>query len=260
MHLSKIPATIPFAIAVAIILMVSLAITRGGAESYNEHIHGVAHEQNAGRTLNDGQGYPLSAYFKPPQNIQDLVNRHDAIVVGTIAEISNPKLEKPYDWTPQDDAEAKRYGFSGPRILVTYYRIRIEELLLDDGVISAHPRFGLTGQHNQILPQVGERFLFALLRQPDGLSYGLSADWNLIHLDGGSIRNFDGESPNYAGVTNEATLKSALKSAIPLRVGLSIDQWPIWEHWVDETAPAETPAAPGGPAPGGNGPTGNANN
>lgn len=260
MRLSKIPATIPFAMAAALILMVSLLLAGGGAESYNEHIHGANHEQDARRTLNYSQGVPLSAYFKPPQNIQDLVNRHDAIVVGTIAEISNPKLEKPYDWTPQDDAEAKRYGFSGPRMLVTYYRIRIEELLLDDGVISAHPRFGLTGQHNQILPQVGERFLFALLRQPDGLSYGLSADWNLIHLDGGSIRNFDGESPNYAGVTNETTLKSALKSAIPLRVGLSIEQWPIWEHWVDENAPAETPQAPGGPPPGGSGPTGNANN
>ena len=148
-----------------------------------------------------------------------------------------------------------------PRREVVYYDINLEDVFLDDGNLVANPRLRLFGRHSNLRPQVGERFLFALGANPDGKSYGVAGDWCLIPLDGGAIRNFDGESPGYAGVTDETSLKSAVKKAVPNRVYLPLNQWPIQEKWLaNEDAPAETPQPPGGPDDGDGGPTGNTNN
>ncbi len=243
--------------AVAILFLV---ISRSDIPSRSEAALDNPAVHSHQRTVHSQNAIPLSTLYQPPQNVQDLVNRYDAVFTGTITEISSPVLEKPYDWQPEDDSVSKRYGIPLPRMRVTYYAIQIEDVLLDDGNIRLHPRLGLTGGHNSMRPQVGERFLFALGRQPDGLSYGLTADWCLIFLDGGPIRNFDGVEPGYAGVANEASLKSAVQAAVPNRVHLPMAQWPIQAKWLaDENAPVETPQPPGGDGPGDSGPVGNAN-
>ncbi len=200
------------------------------------------------RTVNDELAVPLSTLYQPPQDMQDLVNRYDTVFTGTVAEISPQGPVKPYDWKPEDDALSRKYAIPLPRMAITYYTIRIEDVLLDDGNIRLHPQLGLTGAHSPARPQVGERFLFALKQQPDGLSYGLTADWCLIHLDGGVIRNFNGEAPRYAGVTGEATLKATVRAAVPGRVALPVEKWPIQQQWVadENTLPQirNRPAAP----------------
>ena len=213
------------------------------------------------RTISSNIGAPLADYYRPPQSVQDLLNRHDVAFTGTIGAVGEPVDEKAYGWNAEQEALDQARGIPSFRLRVTYYQLQFDEVFLDDGNLRANPRLRLSGDHSRIRPQVGERFLFILGANPDGKSYGVNADWNLIHLDGGPIRNFDGASPGYAGVTDEATLKAAIQTAVPRRVHLPIDQWPIQEKWLaNENAPAETPQAPGGPAPGGNGPTGNANN
>lgn len=143
---------------------------------------------------------------------------------------------------------------------MTYYEIELGEVNLDDGNIRQNSRLRLFGDHSTIRPQVGERFLFVLGANPDGQSYGVNADWNLIHLDGGPIRNFNGASPGYEGVTDEASLKTVTQSAVRSRVHLPRGQWPVQAKWLaNENAPAEAPQGPGGPRSGDTGPTGNVN-
>ena len=212
----------------------------------------------AQRTVVMENSVPVSAFIHPPQDIQEFVNRVDAVIIGTIAAVSGPFDELPDGKTAADYQWATDRGLPLPTMRQVYYDINIEEVLLDDGNIRSHPRLRLSGNHSPIRPQVEERFMFALGANYGGQSYGVSDNWHLVFLDNRPIRNFDGEQPSYTGVTNEASLKTAVLAAVPNRIHLPPEQWP--RITFNENAPAETPAAPGGPAPGGSGPTGNANN
>ena len=209
---------------------------------------------DADRTLHSGDGYPISMIKRPPQSVQEMVNRNHAIVIGTISAVSGPKEELPYGKTEEDFQDAKYQGYV-PRDTVAYYDIAIEEVLMDDGNILAHPRLRLSGAHNPKRPQVGERFLFTLGQNPDSRSYGIVADWDVLTLDSG-VRNFDGTSPGYTGVTDEASLVKAIREAVPLYEFMPFSQWPTRFAAVEEDGDGEEPTAPGGPGDDDVGPTG----
>ena len=203
-------------------------------------------------------GLPVSAIYLPPQNIQDLVNRVDAVITGTISAIGNTASEGPYN-DSQGVNQLTQAGYPAPVITVTYYTITVDEILLDDGNIASNPILRLGGSPSESLPQVGESFLFALDVNPDLKSYGIIENWNLIPLDGGSIQNFDGVEPGYTGVTDEKSLTSAIQKAVTTRSPSQPPDWPKRPFLVDENAPAETPQPPGD-GPDDTGPAGNANN
>lgn len=204
-------------------------------------------------------GLPVGAIYLPPQSVQDLVNRVDAVITGTISAVGDTASEGPYN-DSQGANRLTQAGYPAPAITVTYYTITVDEILLDDGNVAANPILRLGGSHGERLPQVGESFLFALDANPDRKSYGIIEDWNLIPLDGGSIQNFDGAEPGYTGVTDEESLKSAIQKAAVTRSPSQPHEWPKRPFQADENAPGETPAAPGGPGADDAGPTGNTNN
>ena len=175
------------------------------------------------RTLAGGGGVSVATIFREPQDVQELVNRSHAIVIGSVSAISGTAQELPYG-TSEDDFDPAELSFmySG----VTYYDIAVEAVLLDDGNVRAYPRLRLDGAHNPMYPQIGERFLFALGRNPDSLSYGIAADWDVLPLDGGAIRNFDGTSPGYAGVSDETSLVNAIKDAVASYDFMPPRRWP----------------------------------
>ena len=144
----------------------------------------------------------IQDYRLPPQNVQDLVNRSQAIVIGAISAISEVKREIPYDTTEQEFAKkfADVPEELRPYLEVAYYDIAIEEVLLDDGNVRAHPRLRL--EPYSPLPRIGQRYLFTMGRNPDSLSYGVAADWMTLTLGDNNIRNLDGSSPGYVGITN----------------------------------------------------------
>ena len=89
-----------------------------------------------------------------------------------------------------------------------------------------NPQLALPGTHNLQSPRTGERILLSLLAMPDPGLYSLAANWSLIPLDGGAIRNFDGTDPAYAGVTDEESLKSAVAAAANNHDKLPPSEWP----------------------------------
>ncbi len=211
--------------------------------------------QEANRTLYIGEGVSVASLFREPRNVQDLVNRSHAIVIGTISAISDLTRELPYG-TTSEDFQGEMYQGYEFSTEVTYYDIAIEEVLLDDGNVRAYPRLRLDGAHNPAYPQIGERFLFALGRNPDSLSYGIAANWDVLPLDGGDIRNFDGTSPGYVGVTDEASLVKAIREAVPYYDFLPVNQWPSRFAAIEGDGDGEEPAAPGGSGGDDVGPTG----
>lgn len=180
-------------------------------------------------------GLPISAIYLPPQSIQDLVNRVDAVITGTISAIGNTANEGPYN-DSQGVNQLTQAGYPALVITVTYYTITVDEILLNDHNIAANPILRLGGSHSESLPQVGETFLFALDVNPDRKSYGIIENWNLIPLDGGPIQNFDGTEPGYPGVTNEQSLKSAIQKAVTTRSPSQPSDWPKRSFIPDENA------------------------
>ena len=54
----------------------------------------------------------IQDYTLPPQSVQDLVNRSRAIVIGTVTAISQPVVERPYDFNPADFAGPAGIGMA----------------------------------------------------------------------------------------------------------------------------------------------------
>ena len=201
---------------------------------------------------------PVSAIYVAPQSVQDLVNRSQVVFTGTISEVGDAVAEKAYDWKPEDDAEASQAGRPPSRVWVTYYKIQLEQVFLDDGNLRAYPLMRLFGYDNEVRPKAGERYLFVLGANPDGKSYGITDNWSLIPLDGGDIRNYDGKSPGYVGVTGEALLLSTVQEAVNKRVYLPNSQWPVHQYWLsnEETDSDGDSTTPGEGDTDGTGPTG----
>ena len=252
---SMLTRSIPVFLATTVFL--ALGILAGCQASNPTGEGGAGMEQDSPQVVRVHE-FPVASLFREPQNVQDLVDRSRAIVIGSVSAISDLKRELPYGAT-EDDFQGAMYQGYDPRIEVTYYDIAIEEVLLDDGNVRAHPRLRLDGAHNSAQSQIGERFLFTLGRNPDSLSYGIAADWMVLPLDGGDIRNFDGTSPGYVGVTDEASLVKAIKDAVPNHDFLPPNQWPSRSR-ANEGDDAETAPAPGGPGGDDAGSVGNANN
>ena len=219
--------TKPLAAFLATAVLLALSILAGcqaSGDNGQGETNPSAAPWDADRTLDIEEGYLISMIKRPPQSVQELINRNHAVVIGTIAAVSDLKLELPYGKTEEDFQDPKYQGYM-PRSEVTYYDIAIEEALLDDGNVRAHPRLRLSGAHNSGRPQVGERFLFGLGRNPDSLSYGVVADWDVLTLEGG-VRNFDGTRPGYAGVTDEDSLVAAVRAAVAGYEFVPFNQWP----------------------------------
>lgn len=189
----------------------------------------------------------------PPQSVQDLVNRSHAVVIGSISAISEVRGELPYG-TTEEDFQVEMYQGFQPHMDVAYYDIAIEEVLLDDGNIRAHPRLRL--EPDPVLPRRGQRYLFTLGRNPDSKSYGIAAHWMILTLGDGGFRNLDGSRPGYLSVANEASLIQAIKEAVPNHDFLPVNQWPDRFAANEGDIPA-TPAPPGGPGGGEAAPVGN---
>ena len=200
----------------------------------------------------------IQDYKRPPQGVQDFVNRSRAIVIGTVTAISEPVVERPYDFNSADFAGLPESQW--PSIEVAYWTIDIEQVLLDDGNIEANPMLRMEPnpphRPDKPLPQLNGRYLFTLGRNPDSLSYGISADWMILSLDGGDIRDLAGTAPGYVGVTGELSLVEGIRKAVPNHDFLPAGEWPSRFETGAGDAEGE-PSAPGGPDDGESGPVGN---
>ena len=182
----------------------------------------------------------IPVYYPPPEDVQGLVNRSQAIVIGAI---------------------------SG--IYASVYHIDVEEVLLDDGYIQSNPYLLLGDDGDASYPRVGERFLFALVRNPayvgpyyEGMygtiTYDASSDWMMLALQSSGTRNYDGSLVGYAGVSDEASLVRAIREAVANYNHLPRREWPKFLGSDDGKIPGRTVEYTGS-GDGDAGPVGDAN-
>ena len=168
-----------------------------------------------------------SSIFKAPETVQELVNRSDLVLIGTVRSVSDTRSV--LVGSSSDASALATRGYPEPRVEETHYEISVGEVLLDDGAVSrlsGNPSIALAGRHTTAAPQVGDRLLFALLSRPGDDLYALVSDWSLIPLDGGDIKNFDGTDPGYDGVTDERSLKDAVTTAAANHEKAEPSEWP----------------------------------
>ena len=170
----------------------------------------------------------IEHYKKEPADIQELVNRSRTVVVGSISSVGELINEPPYNAEDFEDLpEDER-----PTVEVTYYDISIEEVLLDDGYVRDNARLRLAAIWPTD-PQLNKRYVFALDRNPDNLSYGISATWDMLILDGEAITDLDGVDPGYERATTETDLLAALRTASESHVFKPMIEWP--DKFADES-------------------------
>ena len=220
-------------LAMAVLLVVCLVVACQSAES-DDDSH-LAATENPPQSL-------VQDYTLPPQGVQDLVNRSEAIVIGRVTAISEPLKELPYFTTEEDYADLPEWAV--PWEEVVYFDIAIEDVLLDDGNISDNPRLQMGS--GSASPVLDGRYLFTLHRNPDLLSYGVSASWMALSLDGDEIQDLAGTAPGYVGVTDELSLVDGVRDAATKHEFLPIGEWPLLSPAnVDDEDAEGDPSGPG---------------
>ena len=164
----------------------------------------------------------------PPQNVQEFVNRSEAIVLGTVTAISEPVVERPYNFDPTIFAMIPESDW--PSIEVAYWTITIEQVLLNDGNIEANSRLRMepdpSHRPDKPHPELNGRYLFTLGRNPDSLSYGITADWMILNLSEAAIKDIDGNTPGFIDGAQEAELLKKIRVAAEKHEYLPPSEWP----------------------------------
>ena len=101
---------------------------------------------------------------------------------------------------------------------------------MDYGNIEANPKVRMEPnpphRTDKPLPQLNGRYLFALGRNPDSLSYGISADWMILNLDGNKIKDMGGTAPGFADGVEKAALVKEHQGSRREPQYLPPGQWP----------------------------------
>ena len=241
----------PIAVYSSVVLLLLLTTLIGcRSASTDEHLGADAAESD--EKVVDATA--IEWFKMPPQDVQDLVNRSEAVVIGTVSKVSGTVKELPYftnredfkDWPVEDR----------PYIEVVYYDLIIEEVILDDGNIRDNPRIRLEADGFTL--NLNGRYLFTLGENPDSLSYGIAANWMILSMDDDGVSNLDGTDPGYVGVADELSLLENARASAEGHQFLQRRDWPDRVHTGGDSAgdsgqPGPTPDSDGE----GDGPVGN---
>ncbi|MEX0762135.1 MAG: hypothetical protein WD208_05685 [Dehalococcoidia bacterium] len=168
-------------------------------------------------------GYGFGA---EPTNVQGVVNRVHAIVVARVASFNGSRIEGPYVDGELTEAPTPVPGEPPIAMESGYFSFNIEKVLLDDGFIDDAPVFrGVPEEDHIFNPDVGERYVLALLRNPDDESYGAVPSFGMIELNDGKATRRDGSAPPFEGPTDEEALIEAFEDAVEVRRHVPIGEW-----------------------------------
>ncbi len=161
----------------------------------------------------------------PPRSIDELVQKSDIIVIGTVGRIVNEGAIGSY--VEADNLRNDRATDPiSSRIPIVDYEVEVEAVVLDDGILSSgHPLIlRMSGRSTDpVIPgaeyppsRVGDRGLFALTANPDGLTYGFHyGPWSRFDISGSVATFTDGRRTpvNFTDKVGTSQFIQALKDA-----------------------------------------------
>lgn len=168
-------------------------------------------------------------WSREPASIQELVNRADAIVVGTIGPVRRTEMVG-----PSGDLSKYPAGVPLPLKPFTDYQINIQEVILDDGFIRAEPtlvipgvpeRYGHIGFLMALSPT--DSYLFVLIHEPRSQKHAMVSRHGVINLSGPSIAlaGRDLTRPDFANGMAPSDFLEAVKAALPTRKHSPPSEW-----------------------------------
>lgn len=188
--------------AIAVLLGVVVVVFAGTLRS------GDKDDSQGDATVRQGAG--MASLVPPPATMDELVRTSDVIVLGRIIEVIDERDEGPYadnSMYPGDSGEEADVDATPtprpPLFTFTYYSVAIQHIVADRAGrlehagmltlrISGSAEEDIAFSDMMPMPQPGDVFLFALMLNPDGETFG-SGPWGLIHVDGEVPRYNDWE-------------------------------------------------------------------
>lgn len=153
-----------------------------------------------------------------PTSVNDLLNRGDAVLIGRITGGGETRYEGAFDPSSGRFAEPQTEpNAPNPGLPHTYYTVKPEEILLDDGIAARQSEvmLRLGGEPGTALhPKEGVRFLMVLGRNPDDLSYGIRGSWAVLDLEGQTVRDIAGRDLTFEAPREIDGFLAAVRKAV----------------------------------------------
>jgi hypothetical protein len=162
-----------------------------------------------------------SSVIRSPADVQELVNRGVAVVIGTVSKEPAFTREGPFD----ESGKVTDHH----TIPFSTYEIEIERVIVDDGAVPGAPLLRLSGTPQQIRFPMGERLLFVLDVNPDG-RYGVNGDWAIVRLSGDTPRNYGGSVSSYMEGRSTDSLIAEVEAAARNHKHIPVSEWPRIEY------------------------------
>lgn len=193
-----------------------LAVTVGVGWSGDKSKSSTDDEQSVGYVVPD------------PQTVDELVAGYDMAVIGSIEEVIRFAAEGPTDAPPAGVARRDAPPLQGAPF--TYYRLRVEKVVSGPETVVAGDaitfRFNGAPENEtafggrMLMPRPGDRRLFIVRLQPDGVSYGTRL--GVLDISGSEVVFADKGRTSVRVLTDratpgafEVTLQEAMKRATP---------------------------------------------
>ena len=201
---------------IAILAAIGVFATAMLSVSFVKTVFTDSGNNGTGESTYQDVGESAAGLILAPADVQELVNRADAVLVGKIA--SGPVIadEGPFD-------EAGNIGGEN-QVPFARYRLQIDQLFVDDGAVASRPEVRFFAY--PVPPEINldGTFLFALTANPDG-SYGTSAGWGMIELSSG-VPTIKNRSPEFLeGQSSESLLKDVSVAASQYE-RVPVSEWP----------------------------------
>lgn len=149
-----------------------------------------------------------------PSDLDELVNRVDAVVIGKVSMPERSAYEGGFDSSTEQFTECDSRECGLP---VTYYAVQINEVLLDDGFVLDNPLLRISGfveDSAEVHPKADQEYVMFLWRNPENSSYGYPGAWNVVSLEDGKARDLFGDPIEFHDNDAEEFMADVRQSSI----------------------------------------------
>lgn len=199
------------------VLLITYALAIGFAEET------VTRELTIAELSRNSAGYGMKA----PSNVQGVVNRAHSVVVGKVTANKGARSANSVYVGSESNKRRTLNNDIETNETIQIFELEVENVLVDDGFIGETVLLTAFSEDLYVYnPKLGERYLFALFRQPDDLEYGYHPAWGMFDIGSNEVVRGDGTVPEIVAPSSSTEFVESFRYAAENRIGLkSISEW-----------------------------------